>query len=97
MKACIGFALKLAEPLNGFLREIPLTPQQGVDLVFGSCFFNGRKQANVIVDWSPAVPCLECNWTHVDLLSIRIRITTQSKAQSRRGLSTVGQSEGRQC
>lgn len=37
LKACIGFALKLAEPLNGFLRallEIPLTSQQGVD----SCF-----------------------------------------------------------
>lgn len=35
--ACIGFALKLAEPLNGFLRallEIILTPQQGVDLSF---------------------------------------------------------------
>lgn len=37
IKACIGFALRLAEPLNGFLRallEIPLTTQQGVDLSF---------------------------------------------------------------
>lgn len=36
-KACIGFALKPAEPLNDFLRallEIPLTPRQGVDLSF---------------------------------------------------------------
>lgn len=37
IKACIGFALKPAEPLNGFLRallEIPLTSQQGVDSSF---------------------------------------------------------------
>lgn len=37
IKACIGFASKLAEPSNGFLRallKIPLTPQQGVDLSF---------------------------------------------------------------
>lgn len=54
-------------------------------------FVNGRKQANVIGDWwSPAVPCIECNWTHVDLLSIRIKSTPKSKAQSQRELSTVG-------
>lgn len=37
IKASIGFASKLAEPSNGFLRAllgIPLTPQQGVDLSF---------------------------------------------------------------
>lgn len=42
MKACIGFALKLAEPLNGFLKallEIPLTPQQGAGFSFGYFFF----------------------------------------------------------
>lgn len=61
-------------------------------------FVNGKKQANVTGDWwSPAVPCIECNWTHVDPLSIRIKNTTKSKAQSRRGLSTVGHSETRQC
>lgn len=53
-------------------------------------FVNGRKQANVIGDWwSPAVPCIECNWSHVDLLSIRIK-STKSKAQSQRELRTVG-------
>lgn len=53
-------------------------------------FVNGRKQADVIGDWwSPAVPCIECNWSHVDLLSIRIK-STKSKAQSQRQLSTVG-------
>ena len=42
IKACIGFALRVAEPLNGFLRallEIPLTTQQGVDLSFLFFFF----------------------------------------------------------
>lgn len=37
IRACIGFALKPAEPLNGFLRalfEIPLTSRQGVGLSF---------------------------------------------------------------
>lgn len=35
LKARIGFALRFAEPLNGFLKAllgIPLTPWQGVDL-----------------------------------------------------------------
>lgn len=54
-------------------------------------FVNGRKQANVIGDWwSPAVPCIECNWSHVDLFSIRIKSTPKSKAQSQRELRTVG-------
>lgn len=37
IKACIGFALQPAEPLNGFLRalfEIQLTSQQGLDFSF---------------------------------------------------------------
>lgn len=42
MKACIGFALKLAEPLNDFLKallEIPLTPQQEAGFSFWHFFF----------------------------------------------------------
>ena len=55
VKACIGFALKPAEPLNGFPRalfEIPLTSRQGVGLSFllFSFFSNGTKQANVFGD-----------------------------------------------